>query len=63
MKEVIKEVKKGMLFIGKIGEKYGILELFIWDWLIGKMLLKKKGLWIVLLKEEEDLMVDWCLDM
>nr|PNR49337.1 hypothetical protein PHYPA_011233 [Physcomitrium patens] len=63
MKEAIKEVKKGTASIGKIGEKYGIPESSIRDWLTGKTSSKKKGPRTVLTKEEEDSMVDWCLDM
>ncbi|KAG0597724.1 hypothetical protein M758_12G016600 [Ceratodon purpureus] len=63
MKEAIKEVKKGTSSIGKIGEKYGIPESSIRDWLTGKTSSKKKGPRTVLSKEEEDSMVDWCMDM
>ncbi|XP_024364274.1 uncharacterized protein [Physcomitrium patens] len=63
MKEAIKEVKKGTASIGKIGEKYGIPESSIRDWLTGKTSSKKKGPRTVLTKEEEDSMVDWCLEM
>jgi transposase-like protein len=63
MKEAIKEVKKGTSSIGKIGEKYGIPESSIRDWLTGKTSSKKKGPRTVLSKEEEESMVDWCLDM
>ncbi|KAG0597716.1 hypothetical protein M758_12G015900 [Ceratodon purpureus] len=63
MKEAIKEVKKGTASIGKIGEKYGIPESSIRDWLTGKTSSKKKGPRTVLSKEEEDSMVDWCMDM
>jgi hypothetical protein len=63
MKEAIKEVKKGASSIGKIGEKYGIPESSIRDWLTGKTSSKKKGPRTVLSKEEEESMVDWCMDM
>lgn len=63
MKEAIKEVKKGTSSIGKIGEKYGIPESSIRDWLTGKTSSKKKGPRTVLSKEEEESMVDWCMDM
>lgn len=63
MKEAIKEVKKGTASIGKIGEKYGIPESSIRDWVTGKTSSKKTGPRTVLTKEEEDSMVDWCLEM
>lgn len=63
MKEAIKEVRKGAVSIAKVGEKFGIPETSIRDWMSGKTSSKKRGPRTVLTKEEEDAIVDWCLEM
>ena len=63
MKEAIKEVRKGAVSIAKIGEKFGIPETSIRDWMSGKTSSKKRGPRTVLTKEEEGAIVDWCLEM
>jgi transposase-like protein len=61
MKEAIKEVKKGNDSIRKIGDRYKIPASSIRDWMSGKTSSKKKGPRTVLSKEEEDVIVEWCV--
>jgi transposase-like protein len=61
MRLAIKEVKKGNESMRKIGEKYNIPASSIRDWISGKTSSKKKGPRTVLSQEEENDIVNWCL--